>query len=155
MEFNAAEASISPDQGMECSFETDDGAYESRSTEGDAATETQLWDCFICLGKHGLWKCPYKGRVYDQEIHFRRKPHGGALPDGSMEMDGQIGSEELPCYICDGNHVVDECLIRLWVDAVLEAEESQNSANMGQEGAGQGVFNLDSSITTFLVSPAS
>ena len=52
-----------------------------------------------------------------------------------MEIDGQIGSEELPCYICDGDHVEDECPIRLRVDAVLEAEEAQISANREQEGA--------------------
>ena len=135
MEFDAAEASISPDEGMECSFESDDGADESGSTGGDASTETHMLDCFICLGKHRSWEYPYEGRVYDQEIQFRQKRHGGALSDGSMEIDGQISSEELPCYICDGDHLEDECPIRLRVDAVLEAEEAQNFANLEQEGA--------------------
>ena len=67
-----------------------------------------------------------------------------------MEIDGQIGSEELPCYICDGDHMEDECPICLRVDAVLKAEEARNSDNFGK-GMGQGVYSLDSSIT-FLVS---
>ena len=39
-EFDAVEASISPDEAMQCSFKSDDGADESGLTKGDAAMET-------------------------------------------------------------------------------------------------------------------
>ena len=41
-----------------------------------------------------------------------------------MEIDGQISSKELPCYICDVDHVEDEFPIRLRVNTVQEAEEA-------------------------------
>ena len=52
-----------------------------------------------------------------------------------MEIDGQVSSQDLPCYICDGDHIEDECPIRIRVNVVLAAKKEENSTSLGQEEA--------------------